>query len=86
MWKGFLFSCSMLIEPDLFQEVEKEFLVRELSANRHGCHVNTSPSYEFDSESRCLDNMWIRAIGNSAPSMFSDQVLVQLKSVVCLEK
>lgn len=85
MWKGFLFSCSMMVEPDLFSEIEREFLLRELSAERHGCHANTSPGYEFATEQQCLHDMWFRAIESASVHMFDGQVVVKLKGVVCVD-
>ena len=85
MWKGFLFSCSMMVEPDLFLEIEREWLLRELSAERRGCHANTSPSYEFETEQQCLQDMWLRAIESASAHMFDGRVNVTLKGVVCIE-
>ena len=86
MWKGFLFSCAMQVEPGLLQEIEDEFLLRDLSTKNRSCHANTSPTYEFETEGQCLETMWSRAAQSGGAFVFSDDIMVQMKGVVCVEK
>ena len=84
MWKGFIFTCSMLIEPQEMRDIQREYVVRQLQFVQDSCRGETEEKYLFETEQQCR-GLWLQGMLGTDWTMLDGQILVTLKSVVCAQ-